>query len=61
VCALSECIRTVFCVWPDDGFFEPKHIAEFLILFTIYIVVLLTGINYHVITINNRTVHIKTK
>jgi len=31
----------------DDGSFEPKHVAKFLILITIYIVVLLTGINYY--------------
>ena len=33
-------------IWPDDFSFETKHVAEFLILITIYIVVLLTGINY---------------
>jgi len=38
VCALSECTRTVFSyVWADDGSFEPKYVAEFLILITIYI------------------------
>jgi len=45
VCALAECTSTVFCIWPDDGSIEPKHVAEFLILVTVYIVVLLTGIN----------------
>jgi len=43
----------VFCIWPNDGFFEPKHVAEFLILIAIYIVVLLTGINYYIIAIHN--------
>ena len=38
-----------FHIWPDDGSFEPKHVAEFLILITIYNVVLLTGINYYII------------
>ena len=37
-----------FHIWPDDGSFEPKQVAEFLILITIYIVVLLTGINYYI-------------
>jgi len=37
-----------FHIWPDDGSFELKHLAEFLILFTIYTVVLLTGINYYI-------------
>jgi len=27
-------------VWPDDGSFEPKQVAEFLILIAVYIVVL---------------------
>ena len=38
-----------FHIWPDGGSFEPKHVAEFLILITIYIyiVVSLTGINYY--------------
>jgi len=53
VCELSECTSTVFCIWPNDGFFEPKHVAEFLILIAIYIVVLLTGINYYIIAIHN--------
>jgi len=44
---------------PDDGPFEPKHVAELLILITIYIVVLLTGINYYIIAIHNRMGHIK--
>ena len=26
-----------FHIWPDDGSFELKHVAEFLILITIYI------------------------
>jgi len=26
-----------FIIWPDDGSFEPKHVAEFLILIIIYI------------------------
>jgi len=33
-----------FHIWTDNGSFEPKHVAEFLIFITIYIV-LLTGIN----------------
>ena len=36
-----------FHIWPGDGSFETKHVTEFLILFTIYIVVLLTGISYY--------------
>ena len=35
-----------FHIWCNDGSFEPKYAAEFLILTTIYIVVLLTGINF---------------
>jgi len=49
-----------FHIWPDDGFYEPKHVAEFLILITIYIVVLLTGINYYVIAIHNGMAPVKT-
>jgi len=41
-------------IWPDDGFFEPKHVAEFLISITIYTVVLLTGTHYYNIAIHNR-------
>jgi len=26
-----------FHIWPDDGSFEPKYVAKFLILITIYI------------------------
>ena len=26
-----------FHIWPDDGSFQPKHVAEFLILIIIYI------------------------
>jgi len=26
-----------FHIWPDDGSFEPKHVAEFVILVNIYI------------------------
>ena len=37
-----------FHIWPGDSSFEPKHATEFLILITIYIVVLLTGINYYI-------------
>jgi len=37
-----------FHICPDDGSFEPKHVAEFLILITIYIDVLLSGINYYI-------------
>ena len=40
-----------FHIWPDDGSFEPKHVAKFLILITVYIVVLLAGINYYIITV----------
>jgi len=50
--------RTVFYIWPDDGSFEPKHVAEFLILITIYIV-LLTGMNYYIIAIHSGMVPIK--
>ena len=35
-----------FHIWPDDVSFEPKYVAEYLILITVYIVVLLNGINY---------------
>jgi len=42
-----------FHIWPDDGSFEPKHVTEFLILITIYNVVLLTRINYYIIAIHN--------
>ena len=35
-----------FHMFSDDGSFEPKYVAEFLIMVTIYIVQLLTGINY---------------
>jgi hypothetical protein len=34
-----------FGIWPDFGSIEKKHVVEFLVLITIYIVVLLTGIN----------------
>jgi len=40
-----------FHIWHDDGSFEQKHVAEFLIFITVYIVVLLTGINYYIITV----------
>jgi len=36
VCAFFECTRTVFCIWPDDGSFELKHVTEFLILIYIH-------------------------
>ena len=42
-----------FDIWPGVGSFEPKYAAEFLILITIYIVVLLTGINYYITAIHN--------
>ena len=53
MCALSDCTVPGLCfhIWPDDGSFELKHVAEFLISVTIYIVVLLTGINYYVKTL----------
>ena len=38
--ALAECTSTVPCIWPDDGSIERKHVAEFLILLPIYIVLL---------------------
>ena len=50
-----------FHICPDDGSFEPKHVAEFLILITIYIVLLLTGINYYIIAVHNGMVPIKNK
>jgi len=34
-CFGSKCVRTLnvpglcFHIWPDDGSFEPKHVAEF--------------------------------
>ena len=48
-------------IWPDDGSFKPKHVAEILILITIYIVVLLTGINDYIIAIYNGIAPIKKK
>jgi len=42
-----------FHIWPDDGSFEPTHVAEFLILITTYFVVLLTEINNYIIAIHN--------
>jgi len=36
VCALNVSGRC-FDIWPDDGSFEQKNVAEFLILITIYI------------------------
>jgi len=33
-CALTECTGTVFCIWPDDGYDELKHVAELLIMIT---------------------------
>jgi len=59
VCALSENTRTVFSIWPDYGSFELKRVAEFLISITVYIVVLLTGINYSIIAIHNGMAPIK--
>jgi len=42
-----------FRIWPVNGSFEPKHVAEFLILVTIlYIVVLLTGVNYFILVLS---------
>ena len=38
--ALAECTSTVFCIWPDDGSTEPNHVAEFLILLPIHVVLL---------------------
>ena len=49
----------MFCIWPDDGSFEPTHVAEFLILITIYIVALLNGINYYIIAIHSGMAPIK--
>jgi len=48
-----------FHIWPDDGSFEPKYVAQFIILIAIYIVVLLTGINYYIIAIHNGMALIK--
>ena len=49
--------KSVNNIWPDDGSFEQKHVAEFLMYIYIYIymyiVVLLTGIYYYIITIHN--------
>ena len=42
-----------FHIWPDDGSLELNHVADILILITIYIVVIFTGINYHIIAIHN--------
>ena len=47
LCYCVHCLNVpALCVHicPADGSFEPKGVAEFLILITIYIVVLLTGI-----------------
>jgi len=46
-------------MWPADGFFEPKHVAQCLILITIYIVVLLRGINCYIVAIHNGMVPVK--
>ena len=43
VCALNV-PGLCFHIWTDDGSFEPKYVAEFSILITLYTVVLLTGI-----------------
>jgi len=61
VCALSECTVPGLCfhIWSDDGSFELKHVAEFLILITIHTVVLLTGIIYYIIAIHNGMAPIK--
>ena len=48
-----------FHIWPDDGFYEPKHVAEFLILIIIYIV-LLAGIDYYIIAIHSGMTPVKT-
>ena len=52
---IPQCVHSLnvpglcFHIWPDGGSFEPTHVAEFLILITIYFVVLLTEINYYII------------
>jgi len=38
--ALSECTSTVSCILHDDGLTEPKHVARFLILLPILVVLL---------------------
>ena len=48
-----------FHIWSDDDSFEQKHVTEFLILIAIYVVVLLTGINYSIIAIHNGMAPIK--
>ena len=48
-----------FYIWPDDDSFDPKHVTEFLILITVYIVVLLTGINYYITVVHNGMTTIK--
>ena len=35
-----EPMEEVFYIQPDDGSVEPKHVAEFLILLPIYVVLL---------------------
>ena len=59
--ACTECTLPGLCfyIWPDDGSFELKNVAEFLILITTHIVVLLTRINYYIIAIHNGMVSIK--
>ena len=38
-----------FHIWPDDGSFEPKNFAEFLIIFTnICCVIVRTNLLYHI-------------
>ena len=54
---LDKAVRCL--IWPDYVLFEQKHVAEFSILITVYIVVLLTGINYYIIAIHNRMTTIK--
>jgi hypothetical protein len=62
---IPQCVHSVnvpvlcFHIWPDDGSFEPKHVAEFLILITIYNAVLLTEIIYYIIVIRNGMAPIK--
>jgi len=41
------------------GSFGPKHVAEFLILITVYIVVLLTGTNYFITVMHSGMAGIK--
>ena len=59
VCALAECISTVFWYLAQWRFSEPNHVAEFLILITICCVT--EWIDYFITTRHNWMAPIKAK